>query len=1546
MRGRSGLWSVSVLLLPAVVGAQLVERVERVRPLYLETPFVRDGSPAVIAVDEPGLKPLGERVAQAVKGKFGITLPVRGEVRPDELAQRDIIAIGNANDNAVIKRVYGMRLCYLDAVYPGYAQALGAYDTAVGGTPMGWSFSTPTGPTHAPRLDDQVARSTPNSVRIDGTADGRGCVMRTVTNAVVGRTYTFSVWYRSAFKGGYGTLHVDAYRDQERLDLKSVPLKESADWSQASLEFTVPAGANQTRILLYLHNAGTIWYDDAQAVGPEGEDLLGGTVGRAVHTVHNPLGTGHNVIVAGGSDPAGHQAAVNDLLAVIEGLEEPVLPRLLKPVPGDTAVAQGLAPKGPDEAAQERYRQSYRKTIATNAFVPVRDRFQETLNWARNYQLTGDARHAEMYKALWRELLDTKVSHANSEMEWIFTSYEGWDMIEEDPLLSDAERLEITNRLLLIGCANERVYGRNVQRSNVIIADGHQLDQALCIWLAGFYFDRYYQINGHWKTMTQPLIDVAEESPRVHDSYAYGPIIGNQFMSEYALKSGNYGYFEKGSCRQVADWVMLCSDNLGAGGTFGDDGAWRGDVPVPLLAKAWGYYGDDRLLWFVQGRRPPLGCFATNRPAQRPDDLLGVVAAPLHQRLYDAGKVHFADAVAGRSWQPEMVPPEKAFDKLAFRSGFEPGDQYLLVDGLTAIHHGHRDGASILRFTDNGRLFLTEGHYVEIAPERHNTLVVNRDGAAWDPPPMASLEARASLPQAGVAGVLTSAYNGVDWYRCLFWRPEGFFLVVDRVTARDEGDYALTLNWQTLGDATLRDGTMTVRQDGESFSIRNADGAVCQVTEEEHRLGGNYYAGYPYCRDGLVKHLRQTRTAHLKPGQSQTFVNLLVTHQGEAAELTARVAREGLVRIEGPGGPWLAGIGPADLPLGKLDADLWFVGGDGVAVAGFRSLNGPALQVVASAPVTLGYAFASGRLQAESAAAGELRFRLGADVSTQPLTAGVNVLETDYKMDPAPWLMGLPVGAPERQTPPAAPRGTALREVAALPLPAVPNNWAAEPGCRVTSDLAPLPESTWTPDYKIALADLVTRRDAMVLWGPDQAPTITVDLGAERPLTGLVLGTMWTNNSARALMYRFDQAEVSAAASAAGPWRAAGVLRESGEPELGSKPVYTLKDLDLKARFVRLAVRPKSGAGVFLKHLEVLGPGAQPPAGVVPYGRCGGTALLAADLDGDGADEVLVGTIGGELVIAGADGKERGRVPVGGRVTALAAGELGGRAGLEVLVGTDAETLLCLESDGREVWRHEFPVFWGRQGDVRTVAAADLDGDGRNEVVVGTESWHYWCFEADGRERWRYEVLHGATHCTVADLDGDGKREVLAGHEYYGPLCLTYDGKRKYGVYGSGPWCTRTAAGDFNGDGVAEGLWAMEDDTIHGRDGQGGKPLLDVNVGGFVNDLACADLDGDKQAEIIAAVDAPTRNLICLAGDGTTRWRLDLPAAATALAVLGTGVAAGCADGQVVTVGADGAVTGVLKTDLPIAALAAVRSRAGGRLVVLSGSAVRWLAWP
>ncbi len=1509
---------VVAVLWATVAYCQAVERIDKVRDLCLETPLVAEGKPTALIVTPQALEPQAKALQSDIARVLGVTLPLRLDtaVTEDDLRQQQCLALGNCNDNRLLGRLYAMRMDFTDSIYPGVGKPNNGFDVDDNhdGIPDGWSITLHDETTHARGYDAEVFRSAPYSVRLEGktAAGGARAALHRLVPLRPGK-YELAVWYRlEPGEKGRGELlayFCDAAGKLIEGSGTSVALPAAADWTPGKLPFEVPAQAASAMCLLYLHGPGKVWYDDVSLTAAgSAVNLLGvGQSGAVVRTVHNPFGYGRNVVVIGASDAAGLTLA-RSLLA--EALTGPTLPRLAIIRAGDTARVGGIVPgPGPDEATRQKMAESARAQIATNAFVTVRGVLMNTRSYARNWCLSGSENWALLCRDIWRVAMaepDPK-NNVYGPMEWIFQAIEGWDLVEESPSLTDQDRLDITNHLLKIGVRNEQAYGRSVQNVKRTIADGHQLDQGLCLYMHGFYFDKYYHINGHWKTMALPLIQLAQATPRVHDSVSYGPIIASDFITgEYSLKTGDMTFFENGNCREQARWNMLCTDNLGAGSPFGDDGAWRAGVPRELLARANWFSRDDSLKWFLKDSPPLIGGFANDRPARKPTDLMGTVAFPLHPNLYQVASTTTRDAGSGQ-WKAEYCPPQKAFDKLCFRSDFGENDQYLLVDGISEISHGHRDGASILRFTDNGRLFLTEGHYIETTPRQHNMVLVARNGQQWSPPPLASLEHRADLPHTGLAQVLTSAYNGTDWRRSFLWAKERFFVVFDELQARETGDYDLECLWRSLGRASLAPaGRFTVDQAGQGFTIENTDGAECVVREQWEGQGSNYYATYPYSNDGLVKVLRQHRRLPLQAGGRAVFGNLLHTHEGAQPTLSAQHVADNALLIHGAEGTWLAGYGRIDLPgVLRTDAALWLVGDDG----------------------TVSYA------DATELVLGGVAQPL-AQPSAELQVAGARAALAKVQSVPA-----TPALAPTEQAP-------ALKPLWQVALPAEARPLSSVIDIRVTSDPPPLPASTWDAGYKIDLQSLARSWSALVMWEQNQAPTITLDLGQPREISRVGLRIMWTNNSARGLRYRLAEATITAAQTVGGPFTEVAHFAEQGDHPIPSYPEYLQDTPGLRARYVRLKAIPQPGAGLFLQGLRLWGPtdpSAQRDARYRPYGTNTVTALAAADLDGQAGDEIVYGTAGGRVAVM-AEGRQLWTAETGARVNCVATGDITGDARPEILVGNNGKQLQCYDAAGKLLWTQSFPFFWAREGNIVWAAVGDLDADGKNEVVIAGENWHYYALDGDGKTIWSFEVQHAAVEGALGDVNGDHKLEVVCADEYYNGRVLRPDGKLLYYVAITQPYMTAALAADLTGDGKAEAVIGGEDMQAHVCDGAG-KVVFTANVGSVVTDLQALPATGGSR--LLVASDGLAQNLSCYGGTGETLWRVDLPGSPRQLAVCGETIAAACDDGVLRLIGKTGKLLGLLRFADPVEVVIPATTAAGTRVAVCaSGSLVTAVAMP
>jgi outer membrane protein assembly factor BamB len=298
----------------------------------------------------------------------------------------------------------------------------------------------------------------------------------------------------------------------------------------------------------------------------------------------------------------------------------------------------------------------------------------------------------------------------------------------------------------------------------------------------------------------------------------------------------------------------------------------------------------------------------------------------------------------------------------------------------------------------------------------------------------------------------------------------------------------------------------------------------------------------------------------------------------------------------------------------------------------------------------------------------------------------------------------------------------------------------------------------------------------------------------------------------------------------------------------------------------------------------------------------------AADLDGDGADEVLLVREASDgaanLVVLGLDGKERWSKRFRGfsasGMTYWVAGLFRSRDRLDVAV-TLARSLMHSDEtfmlDGRTgdtIWRRDLlevkdpphtRAFGGG-----AFAAADLDGDGRDELILCYPAELSVTDGATGEVKAIYNVgpipeadLPGSFWVIggiplTADLDGDGRPEIiwaansalLSAFKYdQGKLKMLWHGEKNQGSNAT-PAVARRAGGEavIGGAGYPDGFRA-----VNGRDGslRWRVPLS----GGSVSNTLAVDLGRRDGVAFLFA--AGNRLYARRAADGKEIWTAELP---------------------------------------------------------------------
>ena len=528
-----------------------------------------------------------------------------------------------------------------------------------------------------------------------------------------------------------------------------------------------------------------------------------GKGGCVVRTVHNPWGTGANVVFLGGSNAEGVAAAVDEFLKIIEPSGDIVLPPLLKVDLGGGLTDLSLArPPDLEAIGRELKRDSNRNLT------------RKVGEYGFNYAMGG---HAEWALAMRNALLEHRT---RPYMGWDDTHMELWyaligfDLAEESPALSNDDRLALTRYLLEVLRGPEGVYQQTFQsalKHPQTVRHNHAMLPALDAYFGGHYFKKYYGLveADAWIRDAAELFKGQESAFKTEcDATAYESTASLPLAVLYALAEPEYRFLSNGCAAQAMDRFIGCMDNR-------FDLSGNGDVysafPMPLLLMTNWYYRDGRYQWVIDRRRERHGGRDFGKSMRyhidgqvqpvAPDDMVGVRSFAVDPEFY-------------RRWDgPKHIPPHRRFDKITFRAGFHPQRQYFLLDGLGTGSHGHDDVNAIVRFTDLDRVFLVDDSYSEGPGQKdHNAVTVIRNGIRGEIPKAAEVRHIADLAQTGFSRTVAHEHAGTDWVRSVVWAKDAYFVVIDELVAQTPGDYRMTCYWRTLGEASQEASVFRTRQ--------------------------------------------------------------------------------------------------------------------------------------------------------------------------------------------------------------------------------------------------------------------------------------------------------------------------------------------------------------------------------------------------------------------------------------------------------------------------------------------------------------------------------------------------------------------------------------------------------------------------------------------------------------------------------------------------------------------------------------------------------------
>ena len=422
------------------------------------------------------------------------------------------------------------------------------------------------------------------------------------------------------------------------------------------------------------------------------------------------------------------------------------------------------------------------------------------------------------------------------------------------------------------------------------VRQNHQTMSGLDLYYGGRYF---HQVHGlaegrAWMKLADVFFapQMASNKP-VCDSWGHQWAFSLFNTADYALASGKMDYFSSKPYLEGVDRALIAHSNLEGG-------------PHQYMLMAAAVTGNDEYLRLcgasdsdalaeraVRPNVEPFRTWVTGRDAATPERMGRVGVAPLSRLFYDS--LEDLGGFAPEGVYLRDVPYEQTFDKVYFRSGWTDDDDYLLLCGISGGSHSYQDGNCIVRYTGRGRNWFG-GRVGPASVRDHNGVSIAVDGAG---PGCESRYAALRYLEEGdglsAAGTSMGYPGQADWYRHIVHGRQGWFLVIDEVWAKAEGEYLIECRWHVYGDVETVDGGIRSVQDDAKLEMRHSGSGSRELIPVTSALAN----------EGTRWVQRSVKS--LRAGEGVRFATLFWSDQEARARNYALVPEASGYRIEGEG---------------------------------------------------------------------------------------------------------------------------------------------------------------------------------------------------------------------------------------------------------------------------------------------------------------------------------------------------------------------------------------------------------------------------------------------------------------------------------------------------------------------------------------------------------------------------------------------------------------------------------------------------------------------
>lgn len=540
---------------------------------------------------------------------------------------------------------------------------------------------------------------------------------------------------------------------------------------------------------------------------------------------------------------------------------------------------------------------------------------------------TGDPRWGRAFVATLRPFAEGRVPLSFWRMSavdfWTDRLVLGWQRIEHLPCFSDTERCLIATfvKACTQYCHDSLTYQKWSITDEDLMVFNHHTFPAVGLFFGATYLERRgFATKAEATAWIAKALRVVERATQAGRSYdeggaGYSWLVACHVL-RIALARGDATYARSDRLRRYADLAVMVQNSTLRMVPFGDCGSYdaHGGGAAALLLQAATWTGDGGYKWVAAQAAPEAvaaDLFCPALPMAPPSRHVGLFLLPMDPVIHA-----WASRPAFPGYPPPLrvpgVPADRGFDKIALRAGWDPDDDYLLLQGFGGGQHGHPDANSISQYQWGQRLLLVDCDYIRRGPAQHNTVAVIRDGHQEVPPVTARCDQVAEFPGGALLRSTLPDYGGCDWERLILWLKNDCLVVADTLTAHVPGDYDVRCYWRTLGDARASHDGMTVSQDGVWCHIVEATESCRDVSVEAPPLNTPHYPPYAH-GDCRPKVLRERRLVRLNAGERMAFVNLICPSR-DAGRRRQACLSDGILHLSG-------GVSDMTLDRGALRQD-------------------------------------------------------------------------------------------------------------------------------------------------------------------------------------------------------------------------------------------------------------------------------------------------------------------------------------------------------------------------------------------------------------------------------------------------------------------------------------------------------------------------------------------------------------------------------------------------------------------------------------------------